>query len=93
MGQCNLPVYLHYFNCSEGGILGVMARNDSDEALVKPNNWFFLDEVCINKHTGKQMYMTAMLEDAIEIYLKTKRGQIWQDVPDAQYATGLEAIS
>ncbi len=92
MGQCKLPVYLHYFNCSEGGILGVMARDDSDEALKKPNNWYFLDEVCINKHTGKQMYMTAMLEDAIDIYLKTKRSHVWQP-HNAQHANVLEAVN
>lgn len=88
MGQSNLPVYLHYFNCSEGGILGVMAKDDSDDALRKQDNWFLLDEVCINKHTGKQMYMTAMLEDAIEIYLKTRRSQRWSNKSSALYADG-----
>ena len=88
MGQTNQPVYLHYFNCTEGGTLGVMAKDDSDKAIPDPNNWYFLDEVCINKHTGKQMYMTAMLEDAIEIYLKTKRSQQWHN-QDARYAAVL----
>ena len=88
MGQTRSNVYLHYFNCTEGGILGVMAKDDSDEALNKPDNWYFLDEVCINKHTGRQMYMTAMLEDAIELYLSIKRSQTWHS-HDAQYADAL----
>ena len=92
MGQAALPVYLHYFNCTEGGILGVMAKEDTDEALSKQDNWYFLDEVCINKHTGKQMYMTAMLEDAITIYLKIRRSQRWPELSDAQYATGGEVL-
>jgi hypothetical protein len=88
MQQTQHPVELHYFNCTEGGILGVMARNDEDKEVMRtPENWYFLDEVCINKHTGKQMYMTAMLEDAIKFYLKARRSQKWH-CQDVQYATG-----
>lgn len=91
MGQTALPVYLHYFNCSEGGILGVMAKDDSDEALKDPDNWYFFDEVCINKKTGKQMYMTAMLEDAIDVFLKARRSQRWDNqMSPALYADGGE---
>lgn len=93
MGQASLPVLFHYFNCTEGGILGVMARDSNDEALRDPKNWFFLDEACINKHTGKQMYMTAMLEDAIEIYLRSRRSQKWDFDQDARYATGTEVVN
>ena len=93
MGQTALPVLFHYFNCTEGGILGVMARDNSDEALKNPKNWYFLDEMCINKHTGKQMYMTAMLSDAIEIYLKSRRSQTWDFDQDARYATGGEVVN
>ena len=93
MGQTALPVLFHYFNCSEGGILGVMAKKNDDESLKDPSNWFFLDESCINKHTGKQMYMTAMLEDAIEIYLKSRRSQRWDFDQNAQYADGSEVAS
>jgi hypothetical protein len=88
VSQTNLPVFLHYFNCSEGGILGVMAREETDEALRKSDNWYFLDEVCINKKTGKQMYMTAMFEDAVEIFLKSRRSQKWEHRNDVRYATG-----
>jgi len=55
----------HYFNCSEGGILGVMAKSDADEDLGKQDNWFLLDEVC-------KYYHTAKLEDALVHYLKCK---------------------
>jgi len=86
MGQCALPVLLHYFNCSESGILGVMAKEETKEALRNPENWYFLDETCINKHTGKQMYMTAMLEDAVEVFLRSRRSQKWEHCSDARYA-------
>lgn len=88
MTQTQHPVHLHYFNCTEGGILGVMAKSEEKEDMRKADNWFFLDEVCINKHTGKQMYMTAMLEDAIEIFLKARRSQSWNNIESARYAMG-----
>jgi len=89
MQQAEHPVHLHYFNCTEGGILGVMAKNEEDKDIMRSaDNWYFLDEVCINKHTKKQMYMTAMLQDAIDLYLKARGSQKSWDCPDAQYATG-----
>lgn len=88
MTQTQHPVHLHYFNCSEGGILGVMAKSEEKEDMRRADNWFFLDEVCVNKHTGKQMYMTAMLEDAIKIYLQARRSQSWDNVKGAKYAMG-----
>jgi len=93
MGQTRSNVYLHYFNCTEGGILGVMAKDDSDEALSKPDNWYFLDEVCINKHTGKQMYMTAMLEDAMEIFIKSKRDHIWKGMEGTLHTPQYAAVN
>ena len=92
IGQTNLPTYFHYFNCTEGGVLGVMAKEDDNESLFKEDNWYLLDEVCINKHTGKQMYMTAMLEDAFDIFLKTKRSQTWNG-PVAPSANALVALN
>lgn len=89
MQQTKHPVHLHYFNCTEGGILGVMARNEDDKEFMRnADNWYFLDEVCINEHTKKQMYMTAMFEDAIDVYLKARRSQKWNS-QDAQYADAL----
>lgn len=59
------PRSFHYFNCSEAGILGVMAKDSSDEALKDKNNWYMLDDVC-------RVYHTAMLKDAMEHFLKCK---------------------
>uniref|UniRef100_A0A6M3XQD6 6-hydroxymethylpterin diphosphokinase MptE-like domain-containing protein n=1 Tax=viral metagenome TaxID=1070528 RepID=A0A6M3XQD6_9ZZZZ len=79
MGQTNAPARLHYFNCTEGGILGVMAKDDSDKALKDPKNWYMLDQVCKNKHTGAGMYHTAMLQDTIEHFLTAKETMRWQE--------------
>jgi len=73
MGLTKEPIYLNYFNCTEGGVLGVMAKEEGDKALADPNNWYFLDSVCINEHTEKPMYMTTMLEDAINMCLEGKQ--------------------
>lgn len=56
---------VQYYNCTEGGILGVMVKEDNDKALNDVNNWFLLDEVCPKWHT-------AMLEDAAKQFLKAK---------------------
>lgn len=79
MGQTKSPVRFNYFNCTEGGILGVMARDDSDDALRDTDNWFMLDEVCINQHTKAGMYHTAILKDAIEFFLKAKESMKWEE--------------
>lgn len=78
LGQTLNPVRLNYFNCTEGGILGVMARDESDEKLRQPDNWYMLDEVCINKHTKARMYHTTTLKDAIGNYLLAKENMKWQ---------------
>lgn len=67
--QLNSP--LHYYNCSEGGVLGVMAKEEGDENLRKDDNWFMLDEVCPKWHT-----MT--LEDAAMSFLKAKETFRWE---------------
>jgi len=79
------PINVMYCNCTEGGILGVMAKGEDDESLSNPENWYFLDSVCINKHTGKQMYVTSTLKDAMERFINSKRSQTWHN-HDAQYA-------
>ena len=76
----------HYFNCSEGGILGVMNKSmDFDvQELKKDENWFLLDEKCPRWHT-----MT--FEDAIEKFV-TAKGALkrpWEIPFDAQNVTGL----
>jgi len=57
----------HYFNCSEGGILGVMNKSmdfDLDE-LRQTSNWFLLDKKCPRWHT-------YLFKDAIEHFMKAK---------------------
>jgi len=78
MSQTKHPAFFNYFNCTEGGILGVMAKETDDESLAKADNWYMLDEVCINQHTDRAMYHTATLEDAIDIFLKSKRDMLCQ---------------
>jgi len=62
---------LHYFNCTEGGILGVMTKDVDYEKFFdgddwrKPENWYLLDEKC-------RCYHTALLEDAMEHFDKCK---------------------
>lgn len=56
----------HYFNCSEGGISGVMAREHNQEAFEDKDNWFLLDEECSKWHT-------ALLEDAVDVFLRSRR--------------------
>ncbi|MFX0194538.1 MAG: 6-hydroxymethylpterin diphosphokinase MptE-like protein [Candidatus Hodarchaeota archaeon] len=88
MAQTQNPVHFHYFNCTEGGIVGVMAKEVTDSALRDPNNWYLMDGVAINKHTGACMYHTCMLNDAAELFINTKRSYTWQEPQDAQYADG-----
>ena len=65
MGQAKQPVSMHYFNCSEAGILGVMAKSTNIDDMDKPDNWYLLDEKC-------HIYHTAMFRDAVYEYLKAK---------------------
>lgn len=72
-----------YYNCTEGGIAGVMVQNDNDKFMNDIGNWFLLDEVCRHWHTAK-------LEDAANQFLKAKevmhqwaRGETRYAVPSA----------
>ena len=60
----------HYFNCTEGGIAGVMCKDDSDEGIYNPDNWFMLDDVCPRYHT-------RMFTDAVEEFLAAKEAMKW----------------
>ena len=55
----------HYYNCTEGGIAGVMCKDDSDEGLNDPDNWFLMDDVCKRWHT-------TTLKDAAERFIRAK---------------------
>jgi hypothetical protein len=64
----NIPY--HYYNCTEGGIAGVMCKDDSDEGLPNQDNWFMLDDVCPRYHT-------RMFEDAIVEFKRAKEAMKW----------------
>jgi len=87
MSQTQNPTHFHYFNCTEGGILGVMAKNLDKHSMNNPDNWYLFDEVATNVHTGARMYHTAMLSDAVELFKQVKGSQVWHS-NDAMYADG-----
>jgi hypothetical protein len=67
-GQCALNLFklpFHFYNCSEGGICGVLCKDDSIEGREKDENWFLLDEVCKRYHTRR-------LEDAVAEFSSAK---------------------
>jgi hypothetical protein len=63
----------HYYNCSEGGIAGVMCKDDSDKGLAIEDNWFLMDEVC-------KRWKTRKLKDAVSEFLLAKEA-MWQRNP------------
>ena len=76
----------HYFNCSEGGILGVMCKSMEFDVteMKKDESWFLLDEKCHRWHTW-------MFQDAINHFIQAKEALGWPtEIPfDAQNVTGL----
>jgi len=58
----------HYYNCSEGGILGVLCRDDTIEGRKKEENWFLLDELC-------KQYHTTTLEHAVNQFVAAREVQ------------------
>jgi hypothetical protein len=60
----------HYYNCSEGGIAGVICRDDSNEGQKKLENWFMMDEVCKRWHT-------RTLADAAVEFVQSKEAMRW----------------
>jgi len=68
--QTKSDISYHYYNCSEGGIAGVMCKDDSDEGLSVSDNWFMMDEVCKRWHT-------RTLKDAAGEFLKAKDAMKW----------------
>ena len=70
----------HYYNCTEGGILGVVPKSYDSIDLENHNNWQLMDEVLPNK------WHTRLLEDAAmdvlaarDLWLRSK-GAIKTDV-------------
>lgn len=66
----DLPQYgLQYFNCTEGGILGVMAKDLNNMSSL--DNWYMLDAVCPRWHT-------TTLESAANFFVRSKHGKVGQ---------------
>lgn len=88
-------VPFQYFNCTEGGILGVMSkktlpeldRSDLTEAIKDKDNWYLLDEELPKR------YITSTLERACNQYLDARQEALrggttclWETPTDARYA-------
>ncbi len=75
-------VPFQYFNCTEGGILGVMSRktlpeldrSDLTEAIKDKDNWYLLDE------EYPKRYITSTLERACQHYLDARQEVLKGDV-------------
>jgi len=48
-----------YFNCSESGILGVLARDGQGQALMQKDNWFLMDELFPKRWLTRSLESTA----------------------------------
>ena len=79
-----MPFY--YYNCTEGGIGGVLCNTDEDVDRSDVKNWSMLDSVC-------KRWKTRMFEDAVGEFLKAKDKFKWGLGHDAPYATGLVKAS
>ena len=79
MGRKDLKY--HYYNCSEGGIFGVMCKPEGKNRHEE-RDWYLLDDVC-------KQYHTMMLEDAANQFVIAKEAMKWPtgvttlDVPSA----------
>jgi len=60
----------HYYNCTEGGVAGVMCKDMDDETLKDDKNWFLLDSECKRWHT-------TLLCDAVDMFIKAKEKLLW----------------
>jgi hypothetical protein len=60
------PVSWQYFNCSEGGALGVMSKGKTKEEMAQDDNWYLLDERIPLR------YRTRRLEDAAWQFLQAR---------------------
>ena len=60
----------HYYNCSEEGILGVVAKDKSKDSLEDKDNWILLDDI-YPKH-----YHTTTFEDATSQFITMR--EIWR---------------
>jgi len=65
-------VSYHYYNCSEGGIAGVMNKDMKlrKAELQKDETWYLMDDICPRWHT-------RMFKDAVEEFVKAKEAMVW----------------
>lgn len=54
-----------FINCSEQGILGVIAKDWDVMQMNNPDNWVLMDHICKN-------WLTMKLKDAITMYLEAR---------------------
>jgi len=64
--NASAPLSWQYFNCTEGGSLGVMSRGSTKEEMADDNNWYLLDEKM------PMRYRTRRLEDAAWQFLRAR---------------------
>jgi len=55
-----------FYNCSESGILGVLAKQWDIESFYDKDNWYLMDDICKN-------WKTMRLKDAVTLYLEVRR--------------------
>lgn len=60
------PSTFHYYNCSEAGILGMVAKSYKKVDLDDPSKWTILDEILPRR------WHTRLFEDAVSEYLSTR---------------------
>ena len=56
-----------YYNCSEGGICGVLAKKHAVEDLENPANWGLMDDI------APKSWFTKPLINAAQDFLEVKR--------------------
>ena len=71
----NEKATFRYYNCTEGGILGVLAKSTDPKEMVKDENWFMVDEVCNRYHTTTLKYATDQFKQAKDI-LRWQNGDL-----------------
>lgn len=69
-----------YFNCTEGGISGVLCKDDTVEGRDDISNWILLDSIC-------KRWRTRMFVDAISEFLKAKEMLKWGIPQDVRNVT------
>lgn len=75
----NMDQSFSYINCSEQGVLGVMANSWDIADLYERNNWYLLDELLPNYHTMR-------LNTAVTLFQRSKVWMGSEKLPCAENA-------